>query len=176
MGYVGYTTWLSLVIPWVRCQVLDTVIREMGCSVRGPDSTAGSLICWVFSWWRCPREASLFRSWCVQAAPKADGAGFALDPIKATRLLQGFRLVGLFISGHATNSMAEPQHAPDSLQYYHHLAEVFSVVFLILTVLLPLWLCSRCSSGLLWFPCLGEITVLSFFEVHKYGEQSWGTL
>lgn len=40
----------SLVIsvtPWVTGQVLVTVIREVGCSVRGTDPAAGSLTCWI---------------------------------------------------------------------------------------------------------------------------------
>lgn len=28
-----------------------------------------------FVWWRCLKETSLLRSWCVCAAPKAGGAG-----------------------------------------------------------------------------------------------------
>lgn len=32
-------------------------------------------------------------------------------------------------------------------------------------MLFPLWLWSRRSSGVLWFPCLGEITVSSIFKV-----------
>lgn len=32
----------------MRCQVLVTVIREMGCSVRGTDLAAGSLVCGFF--------------------------------------------------------------------------------------------------------------------------------
>lgn len=70
VGCVSSTTWLSLVTPWAGCQVSVRLIREMGYSVRGTDLASGSLAHWVFSWWRCPREA-----WCVHTAPKAGAAG-----------------------------------------------------------------------------------------------------
>lgn len=50
------------------------VIRKMGCSVGGTDSATGSIMCWVFPWWTCPREARLFRSWCVCAGPRGGEA------------------------------------------------------------------------------------------------------
>lgn len=75
VGYVGNTAWLSLVMPWVKLHVSITVIRALAFSVRGTDLAAASLMCWVFSWWRCHRGASLFKSWCIGAAPKAGGAG-----------------------------------------------------------------------------------------------------
>lgn len=82
-------------------------------------------------WWRCPREASLFRSWCVHSAPKAGGAGSGSsllwilskpqDCSKALHWL-GYSLVD------------RPQPAPDSPHYCHHLAEPFLLSF-------SSWLC-----------------------------------
>lgn len=167
VGYVSYTTRLSLVTPRVRCQVSVTVIREMGCSVRGTDLATGSLTCWVFSWQRCPREA-----WCVCTAPKAGAASSSSsllwilskpqDCSKALGCL-GYSLVDRPWAAQQRHDL----HLAVAITATHHLAEPFPVVFLILAVFSPLWLWFRCSSGLLWFPCLGEITVLSIFIVQE---------
>lgn len=127
---------------------------------------AGSLTCWVFFGGDVPGKPFCSGA-VVYTLPKAGAAGSGSSlhwilskPQDCSKALDwlGYSLVD------------RPQPAPDSPHYCHNLAEAFPVVILILTVLFPLWLWSRCSSGVLWFPCLGEITVLSIFKV-----QIWRT-
>lgn len=72
---------------------------------------------------------------------------FALDPSKPRDCSRASDWLGYSL-------VDRPQPAPDSPHCCHRLAETFPVVILILTLLFPLWLWSRRSSSVLWFPCL----------------------
>lgn len=120
--WMGYVTQLGLSPGGtvVKCHVLVTVIRELGCSVRGTDLATGSLARrWVFfSWWRCSREVNLYRSWCIWAALEEGGAGSSSSLLwivsKPQNWSKGLLQLRYSPCRQATSSPEEPWPAPNN--------------------------------------------------------------